>query len=68
MRLLSFLAGSSHPGPEDEITTIRNGFLYRTWSKEFLERQIVQFGKIQRITTAPSPDYDYKHASIMIAV
>jgi SAM-dependent methyltransferase len=55
-----------HPEAQDEITTVRNGFLYKTWSRPFIFSEIEKQGVIVKVSTFKSPDYTYSHYSIIV--
>ncbi len=55
-----------HRTSEPEVSTVKNGFLYKTWSKEFFISNLEKLGEIESVKTCPSPDYDYDHASIIL--
>lgn len=49
----------------DETTTVKNGFLYKTWSEPYIFGQIKLYGNIVHVSRFPSPDYPYHHYSII---
>ncbi len=55
--------------PETDIAykkTVKNGFLYQTWSEKFIFDQIKPFGDIIKVSRYPSPDYPYSHYVITV--
>ena len=57
-----------HDGPEEEISQVKNGFLYKTYSKDFIFRKINERGEIIKVSSIPSPDYNYEHYSIIAKI
>ncbi len=55
-----------HDSNKNENVQIKNGFLYKTWSREHILSELEMFGSIHSISYHPSPDYDYLHSSVIL--